>query len=279
MIAASLRLGSSGRCDENGGVEIEMDEDSSRETVVFWDKVAAAWDIQVGERGDINRRLNSDPVLWHFAGDIEDLDVLDAGCGTGYLTRQLAQRGARAIGIDVSAKMIEIARTKAPHIDFRVDSCTELATVDDESVNLILSNYVLMDVPDLEASARAFVRVLRPGGTTVVIFSHPCFPQGRARGSGSVAEYVWEASYFEERKRIDPPWGHFTSEFIWFHRPLSGYWKAFNAAGLEVADFDEPRIAEESYHLAGSEKRLEELKTRPMSVAFKLRKPERMEGR
>ncbi len=30
-------------------------------------------------------------------------------------------------------------------------------------------------------------------------------------------------------------WAHFTSAFIWFHRPLSAYWKAFRDAGFDVA--------------------------------------------
>ncbi len=49
----------------------------------FWNGVAEDWRIQVGDEGDANRRLNSDPVLWAFAGDVGGLEVLDAGCGTG----------------------------------------------------------------------------------------------------------------------------------------------------------------------------------------------------
>ena len=75
--------------------------------------------------------------------------VLDAGCGTGYLSRKLHARGAKVIGIDFSEEMIRIARSKLAAIDFRVDSCSELKTVQDESVDLIVANYVLMDTPDL----------------------------------------------------------------------------------------------------------------------------------
>ena len=53
----------------------------------FWNSVAEDWRIQVGDEGDTNRPLNSDPVLWAFACDVRGLEVLDAGCGTGYLLR------------------------------------------------------------------------------------------------------------------------------------------------------------------------------------------------
>ena len=244
------------------------------ETKAFWNRVADDWRIQVGHDGDANRILNSDPVLWAFAGDVAGLTVLDAGCGSGYLSKQLSVRGARVIGIDFSERMIAIAREQYAGIDFRVDSCSDLRTVGDAEIDLVAANYVLMDTPDLEGAVKAFHRVLRPQGVAVVVFSHPCFPQGRAihRGANGEIQYPWTFSYFERRKCVDPPWGHFTSEFIWFHRPLSDYWMAFHASGFRVEGFEEPRITEERYALAPDERKLRTSKTRPYSVAFKLRK-------
>ena len=239
-----------------------------------WDGIAADWDIQVGEDGDKNRIFNSDPVLWGFAGDVSGLTVLDAGCGTGYLSRKLDQRGANVVGVDFSEKMIEIAMTKAPGLDFRVDSCSELATVDDGSVDMVIGNYMLMDTPDLEGAVNAFRRVLRDRGLAIMIFCHPCFPQARASASAGQEEtaYHWNFNYFDRQKRVDPPWAHFSSEFIWFHRSLSDYWKAFKMAGLDILEFEEPRITEDRYHLAQNERALAHYKSRPYSVAFKLQK-------
>jgi SAM-dependent methyltransferase len=249
--------------------------DDMEETRDLWDRLAADWRIQVGASGDSNRILNSDPVLWAFAGNVSGSRVLDAGCGTGYLTRQLAERGALVTGVDFSERMIEIARAEFPGLDFRVDSSSELRTLGDGEFDLITANYLLMDTPDLEGTMRAFARVLRPGGRVVAVFSHPCFPQGDASISdaeGDGVTYRWRFPYFERRKCIDSPWAHFTTEFIWFHRPLSDYWKAFRAAGFEVTDFEEPRLAEERYSLAPDERKLRKSRTRPYSVAFKLRK-------
>jgi len=239
----------------------------------FWNRVAGDWQIQIGDTGDRNRLLKSDPVLWAFAGDVAGLKVLDAGCGTGYLSKQLSERGALVTGVDLSERLIAIARAQYPQIDFRVDSCTGLHTIGDASFDLLISNYVLMDTPDLEGAMHAFSRVLRTGGAAVLVFSHPCFPQGGATVSGSEeTNYRWPHPYFERRKRVDPPWGHFTCDFIWFHRPLSDYGKAFKAAGFAVADFEEPRLSADRYHLAETLRELTNSKGRPYSVAFTLRK-------
>ena len=251
-----------------------MNRNEIEETQSLWNRVAEDWHTQVGDDGDRNRILNSDPVLWSFAGDVTGLTVLDAGCGTGYLSRKLHGRGARVIGIDFSDKMIAIARAKEPAIDFRVDSCSTLSTVSDGSVDMLISNYVLMDTPDLDGCMQAFCRVLKPGGMAIVIFSHPCFPADHASTlpDGSGVQYQWNFPYFEQQKCIAPPWNHFTSEFIWYHRPLSDYWKAFKTAGFDVLDFEEPRLTGDRHHLARSGSEINKGKYRPFSVAFKLRK-------
>lgn len=240
----------------------------------FWDRVAADWEIQVGDEGDNNRRLNSDPVLWQLAGDVTGLAVLDAGCGTGYLAQKLSAKGANVTGVDLSPRMIEIAQRRWPQIDFRVDSCSALTTLAPATFDLIVSNYVLMDVEDLPGAMAAFHRVLKPGGMVVAVFSHPCFPQEfstDADEQGAVS-YAWPFNYFEETRWLGEPWAHFTSRFIWFHRPLSAYWQAFTQAGFAVLTLEEPRIAPERYHLAPDARRLRNSQTLPYSIAFKLKK-------
>jgi 2-polyprenyl-3-methyl-5-hydroxy-6-metoxy-1,4-benzoquinol methylase len=103
-----------------GGIAMnEQDAEQSRES---WNRLAANWADFVGDEGDRNRFLNSDPVLWSMAGDVEGLRVLDAGCGGGYLSNQLQAKGANVTGVDVSEQMIEIARERCPAVEFHATS-------------------------------------------------------------------------------------------------------------------------------------------------------------
>jgi SAM-dependent methyltransferase len=184
-----------------------MSDREREDTRALWNRVADDWRSQVGDDGDGNRLLNSDPVLWAFAGDVNGLTVLDAGCGTGYLSNKLCDQGARGMGIDFSERMIATARERHPEIDFRVDDCSELVTIADAHGDLVIANDVLMDTPDLRDTMAAFHRMLKPGGVAVLVFSHPCFPQEQATVSDDGDEicYRWNFPYFESRTCIDRP--------------------------------------------------------------------------
>jgi SAM-dependent methyltransferase len=63
------------------------------------------------------------------AGFVEELgpgSVLDAGCGTGRVARELARRGIEVVGVDVDASMIATAARLSPELTWLVADLTEL---------------------------------------------------------------------------------------------------------------------------------------------------------
>lgn len=225
-------------------MEFERDEHS-------WDVKAEKWDARIGEDGDFTRKYMTDRYLWTYLGDVNGLSVLDAGCGTGYFSRQLRRKGATVVGIDYSSKMIEIAKQQAEKailaIDHHVDTSTSLGTITDNSMDKIVSNFVLMDLDDLEGAVRSFARVLKEGGEVVVAMTHPCFPDPVQSDdpNNPYPVYKWEHSYFEETKVIIPAWAEFETSFIGYNRPLSQYFQTFNKHGFKLLDLDEPRLQQE----------------------------------
>lgn len=97
--------------------------------------------------------------------------VLDAGCGTGRISRYLADRGCAVRGVDLSGGMLRMAQRDHPDIATTVGSITDLP-YDDLSFDALVYWYSIIHLPD-EALPRVFseaARVLRPGGLAVVAF-------------------------------------------------------------------------------------------------------------
>jgi arsenite methyltransferase len=112
-------------------------------------------------------------VANHFTlGRIEEgANVLDLGCGAGtdlLIAAQMVGPNGKAIGIDMTPAMLERARESARQMGLDnvelYEGLIESLPLDDESVNVIISNGVIDLVPDKDAVFSEIDRVLRPGG-------------------------------------------------------------------------------------------------------------------
>ena len=97
-------------------------------------------------------------------------DVLDAGCGTGVLTREMVHcvgETGSVTGVDLSESMLGVARQACPGVDFQQGNVNELP-FEDLSFDVVVSSFMLMFVPDPTKVVSEMRRVLRPGGRIVV---------------------------------------------------------------------------------------------------------------
>lgn len=116
--------------------------------------------------------------------------VLDAGCGAGRMTRYLADRGARVEGIDLSARMIAMARRDHPDLVFTAGSLADLPYPDDQFAGVMLWYSIIHTAPP--GLARIFAetaRVLRPGGYVLIGFQAG---EGRRDVSGAYRRFGHE---------------------------------------------------------------------------------------
>ncbi len=108
------------------------------------------------------------PLFMDFAGLRDGERLLDVGCGTGALSREVLDAAPRSeiVGIDPSEPFIEHARAKIadPRITFEVGDALELS-YPDASFGQSLSLFVFMLIPDGEKAAGEMRRVTRPGGS------------------------------------------------------------------------------------------------------------------
>jgi ubiquinone/menaquinone biosynthesis C-methylase UbiE len=98
--------------------------------------------------------------------------VLDVGCGSGVVTREIAKRvapGGAVVGVDPSAELLNVAREYADEaavgglVEFQEGDCRKLA-FPDASFDVVVAATVLAHVPQAEKALPEMVRVVRAGG-------------------------------------------------------------------------------------------------------------------
>jgi demethylmenaquinone methyltransferase/2-methoxy-6-polyprenyl-1,4-benzoquinol methylase len=94
--------------------------------------------------------------------------ALDVATGTGDLAIALAERGADVVGVDFAEKMLEIARRKAPGIEFRTGNALALDFPDNE-FDAATVGFGARNFDDLDRGIAEMARVVKPGGRVVIL--------------------------------------------------------------------------------------------------------------
>jgi SAM-dependent methyltransferase len=179
------------------------------------------------------------PPLLEQLGDVAGQDVLDAGCGEGYLSRILAARGARVTGVDLSPRLVELAGQKpaSSPITYRAaDLCARQSDLEGR-FDAVASFFVLNDVEDHRGFAETLARALRPGGRAVLGFNNP-YDYVMRKGHGS--------AYFSTGGAHPCGLSSVGVPVFFYHRTLPQYLDAFLDAGLRltrIVDVDHPAMA------------------------------------
>ncbi len=127
------------------------------------------------------RRCIEQPTFFALAGDVKGLRVLDLACGDGFYSRELAARGARVTGVDVSPAMIRLARAAEAKARQGVEYvCADAASLPELGLfDLVTAAYLLhyaADLSNLQAMCVGIARCLREGGRFVTINENPAQP-------------------------------------------------------------------------------------------------------
>jgi ubiquinone/menaquinone biosynthesis C-methylase UbiE len=209
-----------------------------------YDSIAEWYDTWVGTHS-----MDEDPffpAVRTLMGEVAGLRICDLACGQGRLARHLADLGAHVVGIDLSAKLLEIARrheeTEPRGIEFLHADAQSLDGVVDGSFDGVVCFQALMDIPDLAPTLQSVARILRPDGWFVFSVIHPCYnppPSGEVQTSQGWVRTVsgyWDEGYWRSDTRTGPP-GKVGS----YHRTLSTYVNTLTDVGFALERMSEPR--------------------------------------
>src|SRR5689334_17317854 len=143
-------------------VRLDMDPLSDEKIIDSWHTNATPWTSAVREQRIESRKLVTDRAIVDAVMSRVPSSVLDIGCGEGWLSRALSERGVkRVIGVDVVPALIEQARASGGG-EFRVASYEAIARGELElQVDVAVANFSLIGkdaVDDLVRSSRALLQ-------------------------------------------------------------------------------------------------------------------------
>ena len=172
-------------------------QDPVKEQVAaHWNRRAAGFDADFGHSiRTAGERAAWDRILDLVVGGRGTVDALDVGCGTGFLSLELAGRGHRVTGIDFAPQMLAEAHKKAAAQGIAVrfeEGDAEQLRFPPGSVDLVMTRHVLWTLPHPEAAIDEWIRVLRPGGRLAAMDSQfdPSVLERGPQNARSSAEYA-----------------------------------------------------------------------------------------
>lgn len=133
----------------------------------FFDELACRWDQEGQSPAETVQRVSE--LARHLAIEPGE-DVLEVGCGTGQLTRWLAEQASpgRVVAVDFAPAMVAMARAKGIPAEFRVaDVCRDDLGTD--CFDLVLCFHSFPHFRDHQAALRNLAGALKPGGRLVVM--------------------------------------------------------------------------------------------------------------
>ncbi len=217
------------------------------------------------------------PFVLELCEPISDLKVFDIGCGEGYVSRQLVQRGATAVvAMDISEKMIEAAKANADErITYLVGDARRMAEFENDSFDLVLAMFLFnyLNVEESAATIKEIYRLLKPGGKFVMAVPHPSLPFLRKKEF----PFYFEPSgnYFSGRNILFPGqiWrlDRVAVHVQCIHKTWEDYFACFEAGGFKQMPVVKELHINET-HIQQDPEFFAPLDGMPLHVAFKLKK-------
>jgi SAM-dependent methyltransferase len=213
-----------------------------------WNPVAAWYDGWMGAEGGQHHREVAIPTVLQLANMQPGQRILDVGAGQGVLAPHIAGAGADYTGVDVSERLLSIARKRHGHLGrFLLGDARKLSSVSGLGAGEFDTAIFLLSIQDmhpLQPVLKSAGWALKTGGRLVLFMTHPCFRIPRQSG------WNWDEERKLRYRRIDhylTPLSVPMKEYpgaargvtTSFHRPLEQYVNGLAAAGLLLDSMQE----------------------------------------
>lgn len=204
--------------------------------------------------------------------DFKGKRVLDIGCGFGWHCIYAAEQGAAyVLGIDISEKMLAVAKRKTPYpcVEYRQTAMEDMAFSADE-FDVIISSLAFHYTPDFKDICTKAHACLTSGGNFVFSVEHPVFTSYGSQdwvydNAGNRNHWPVDCYFFEGKRDTI-----FLGEQITkYHKTLTTYLNTLLQTGFAITGMVEPQPAE---HLLDTVPGMKDELRRPMMLLISAKK-------
>ncbi len=198
-----------------------------------WNGNSDAWTAAVRAGKIASRVAVTDRAIVEAVLSRSPRRALDIGCGEGWLSRALSERGIAVTGIDAVQALVDAARLSGGG-EFRTIPYETIARdLADEKFDLAVCNFSLIGKESVEAVFDAVPGILAPGGSFLMQTLHPLSACGDLPYSEGWREGSW-AGFGPE----------FTDPAPWYFRTIGDWVRLFARSGLVIEEIREPILAQ-----------------------------------
>lgn len=170
-----------------------------------------------------NRAFDREGLVWSAIGDVVSWaggHVLDIGCGTGFHLPHFAREARSVVGVEPHHDLAAIARRRIRRLENVrvVEGLADALPLEDASVDVAHARWAYFFGPGCEPGLAELHRVMRPGGTAVILDNDPTrstfggwFRQGFPDVDPAVVAAFWEGLGWS-RVRVRTSWEFDTRE-------------------------------------------------------------------
>ena len=197
-----------------------------------WRTNAGPWTRAVREQGIASRRLVTDAAVLQAISSLAPANVLDIGCGEGWLARAMSERGAVVTGIDATPELVSAAAASGGG-EFRLLSYEQMdADSFDQAFDLAVCNFSLLGKESVEHLFSLIPVLLKQQGHFIVQTVHPVSSCGDLPYTDGWRHGSWAG--FD---------ASFTDPAPWYFRTVESWLALFSQNGMTVSELMEPSQA------------------------------------
>lgn len=213
-----------------------------------YDNVAKQYSDSMSEDGDFYHSTQIDPNIYKIIGNPRGKTIYDLGCGNGYISRNLAKKGAKVFASDISSELIKLAEEKSKDLDitYSTREALDFEGFSDNQFDVVVMNMVIHYIKDLDSLFKGVSRILKKDGLFVFSTSHPfrpAYPYSEWETGKINSEevlFIKTTGYLKEEARDGICWCDNKTKLKMYNQPINLLVNTMAKYGLYTSQIIEP---------------------------------------